>query len=196
MADRQNTTENINTVWSAGSAVSGHKGFSQTENNIPPASELWKNYFKNTMRGSVDGPWYQGDDQGRIDLGGSALTNGTSRTFAEATSTDPGPPKIEDYRINGINVSGLGGGEPDGGFVPTVASPGEGNGANPSFIPELNGAITLALKDNGAGGNVRSPDGGAACQINQNAAQESAEAPVYSNAGMYAWSDLFSPRPV
>ena len=199
MADRQNTTFGPNTSWGLGTANSARNGFPQTDSNIPPASDLWKNYFKNTMRGSTDGPWYDGDNQGRADLGGTVLENSTSRTFLASTSTTPAPPIINDLRINGVNVSSIGKGEPDGGFVPTVASPGEGNGANPFNIPALNGDLTEKLMDNGAGlslrGSIRDPYGGAGCQVNQDANQIGQESPVYSNAGMYAWSDLFSPRP-
>jgi hypothetical protein len=186
------TNPEIVTVSGLGTASPLKKGFQQTAVNVPSPDEVWKNFFGNVMRGSVDGPWY--GDGFSEELGDSV-----SRTFSDPSASGETPPEIKNDNIEGLGNPGtLGAGAPDGGFVPTVASPGAGNSDNPNMIPALNGRLVAKLLDAGAGnnsnGSILSPAAGSTSQTSQDSAQ-TGESPFYS-IGTYAWSDLVSPRPV
>ena len=191
MADSLPTTKGPYTEWGSGTANSSRSGFQQAPAAIPDEGEIWEEYFDNVLRGDQDGPWYG-------HTGTITLTH--SKTFSEASPTGEKPPKIRWDHIDGLGNPGIkGGGFPDGGFVPTVASPGAGNGDNPTTIPVLDGMLVRKLIDAGAGvnsnGSVIAPDEGSTCQTSQDAAQAGKRSPGYE-IGTYAWSDLISPRPV
>lgn len=182
MADTLPTTENVvSTEYGLGSAHSSRPGFQQTSDNLPASEDVWGEYFNGVMRGDTDG--YSGE---------SLPIAMFSRTFS-----DNSPPEITLLTIDGDSVGAHGAGSPDGGFVPSPASPGEGNGANASAIPALNGDFAKSLSFEGAGfsqnGSVLNPHEGAGCQENQDAFQ-SGVSPNYS-AGTYGWSDGVSPLP-
>lgn len=182
MADTLPTTENVvSTEYGLGSAHSSRPGFQQTSDNLPASEDVWGEYFNGVMRGDTDG--YSGE---------SLPIAMFSRTFS-----DNSPPEITLLTIDGDSVGAHGAGSPDGGFVPSPASPGEGNGTNASAIPALNGDFAKSLSFEGAGfsqnGSVLNPHEGAGCQENQDAFQ-SGVSPNYS-AGTYGWSAGVSPEP-
>ena len=172
------------TDFQKGQARSSHPGFSQTEDKLPPADKVWNNFFTNVLRGDSDGPWY----------GQAGLTISLdSRTFSDPSPTGAEPPNITSTEIDGVTVGTAGAGDPDGGFVPTVASPGEVPGAvnvNYSSIPALNGNAVTILESMGAGtstnGLILSPADTADCQTAKDGAQTGVS-PFYG-IGMYAWS--------
>ena len=165
------------TSWGTGTSNSARKGFPQTAGALPAASEVWPDYFNNVMRGNTD-------------TLGDTTTVSANRTFSLNR-----PPRITQYTINTTVVGELGGGEPDGGFVPTSASPGEGNGFNYSEIPALDGRLVDILASNGAGlgenGSLRNPHQDSSCQTDHDSAQAgtSPNYPIDSpSPGTGAWS--------
>ena len=87
-------------------------------------------------------------------------------------------------------MGSFGRGFPDGGFVPSVASPGEGNGVAANSIPSLNGMLVTKLQSAGAGnstnGLLLDPVDGSDCQTAQDSRQDGSS-PFY-DSGMNAWS--------
>ena len=178
MADTLPTTEPFTTtVYGLGTSNSARNGFQQTAGALPAAADVWGEYFNNVMRGKVD----------RL---GDRTTVSANRTFKSN-----GPPEITSTKIEKTEVGKLGGGEPDGGFVPTSASPGEGNGVNYKTIPELDGLLVKKLASHGAGsgenGSVRNPLEGASCQKDHDSRQTGIS-PNYpiggAEEGSGAWS--------
>ena len=180
MADTLPTTAPFTTtVYGLGTSNSARVGFPQTAGALPPASEVWGMYFDNVMRGDTD-------------TLGDTTTVSANRTFKSN-----GPPKITSTKIRTTKVGKLGGGEPDGGFVPTSASPGEGNGVNYAAIPELDGLLVKRLASHGAGsgenGSVRNPLEGASCQKDHDSNQTgiSPNYPIEGpEEGTGAWSGV------
>ena len=177
MADTLPTTEPFTTtVYGLGTSNSARKGFQQTAGALPAAADVWGDYFDNVMRG-------------RVDTFGDNTTVSANRTFESN-----GPPRITPTHINTTAVGELGDGEPDGGFVPTSASPGEGNGFNYKEIPALNGLLVTKLASNGAGlgenGSLLNPLQGAGCQKDHDSNQTgiSPNYPIDNPEGGGAWS--------
>lgn len=174
----------IVTEFQAGKARGSHPGFSQAADNMPPETELWNTFFTTVLRGDVDGPWY--DESGMT-------INTDSKTFSDASPTGQKPPTITATTVDGTTVGTAGAGAPDGGFVPTIASPGAVPGTvnvDYSSIPALNGEVVLKLQTLGAGlstnGLVLSPHDGSDCQTSHDSAQTGL-GPFYE-MGMHAWS--------
>lgn len=180
MADTLPTTEPFTTtVYGFGTSNSARKGFQQTAGALPAAADVWGDYFDNVMRGDTD-------------TFGDTTTVSANRTFSSN-----GPPEITSTHIgdtDGTPVGNLGGGEPDGGFVPTSASPGEGNGVKYSEIPELDGLLVEKLVSHGAGsgenGSVRNPQQTSAAQSFHGKIPGgiSPNYPIDNTAGGGAWS--------
>ena len=168
MADTLPTTEPFTTtVYGLGTSNSARVGFSQTAGALPAAADVWGEYFNNVMRGDTDS------------LSGVPETVEASRTFLDASPTGDAPPVITPTHVGSTKVGDLGGGAPDGGFVPTTASPGEGNGANPFTIPALKGDVVAALQAIGSAtvagigenGSCHNPKYSALCQTKQDSRQ-------------------------
>lgn len=168
MADTLPTTEPFTTtVYGLGTSNSARKGFQQTADALPAAADVWGEYFDNVMRGDTDS------------LSGAPETVKASRTFLDASPTGDAPAIITPTHVGSTNVGALGGGAPDGGFVPTTASPGEGNGTNPFTIPALNGVVVAKLQaigsatvaGEGENGSCHNPQYSAQCQTKQDSRQ-------------------------
>lgn len=190
MADELPTISGPYTEWALGKANSARQSFPQTPSAFPAENDLWQGYFGNVMRGDEDGPWY-GE--------AGSTTVAASKTFNEADEAGEKPPLITTTTIEGLGAVGtLGKGWPDGGFVPSVASPGEGNGADPALIAPMESKFVRKLEDGGAGknqnGSIISPSLASTAQTDQDAKQIG-RSPTY-DAGLYGWSDLITPRPV
>lgn len=162
-----------------GSSKSSHKGFQDGE--LPDADKLWKEYYTHVMRGDQD---FDG------------TTVAANRTFSAMGQDGQKPPVITAYKIGSTKVGDEGAGSPDGGFVPTTASPSDGS-TNASAIPALNGAVVTRLGTTGAGsqdnGLLLSPLKGSKCQMGQGWNPSAPEHPTYSMVGtnltLGGWSD-------
>ena len=127
------------TDFHAGQARAEHPGFPARSDNLPGEDKVWSAFFTNVLRGSADGPWYDQTFSTQVDY---------SRTFSDGgTGLKEAPPTITATSIAGVNPALEGGGAPDGGFVPTVASPGETAGAIGIF--GLSGCDTHLPKERG-----------------------------------------------
>tara|TARA_Y100001970_G_C13742210_1_gene606814 strand:- start:28 stop:612 length:585 start_codon:yes stop_codon:yes gene_type:complete len=176
------------TDFHAGQARAEHPGFPARSDNLPGEDKVWSAFFTNVLRGSADGPWYDQTFSTQVDY---------SRTFSDGgTGLKEAPPTITATSIAGVNPALEGGGAPDGGFVPTVASPGETAGAinvDYSSIPALGGQLVTKLQTLGAGlgtnGLLLAPKEASDLQSTLDAANSSdtCMSPQYP-AGMTAWS--------
>jgi hypothetical protein len=117
------------TSFTTGQANATHAGFSQTSTELPDSETIWSEYFNNVMRGSTD-------------IDGTAVD--ASKTFSDADSTGDGPPSIVLYSPTSWPHGSTPGaaGNPAGGFVPAVGSPGVGGDAStirkvPGFIRKM-----------------------------------------------------------
>jgi len=138
----QYTTDNPDKAgdqFTEGVAKAEHSGFQK--NQLPDSDKIWNQYYQEVLRGERD-------------LDGSIV--GASRSFNANN-----PPLITPKTIGPVEQGLLGGGAPDGGFVPTTASPGEGNGSNPKNIPAMKGLLNAKLVTQGAAsgrnGSVQNP---------------------------------------
>ena len=158
MAATLPTTENtLARPWGLGKSGSGIRpGFSQTSDKLPPADEQWSNYYSNVMRGSDDGPWFSEGYTTALDY---------SRTYSDPSSIGEKPPEITWSGVDGTTYRG-GEGLPWGGFRPTIASPGSGNGLNPSAISglDLSPVDFLGAEATGKNGSLESPSAGSLSQ--------------------------------
>ena len=110
----QTTTKpSVVTSFTTGQANAAHAGFSQTSTELPDSETIWSEYFNNVMRGSTD-------------IDGTAVD--ASKTFSDSDSTGDGPPSIVLYSPTSWPDGSTPGaaGNPAGGFVPAVGSPGVG----------------------------------------------------------------------
>ena len=128
----QYTTDNPDKAgdqFTEGVAKAEHAGFQQGQ--LPDSDEIWNQYYQKVLRGERD-------------IDGSVV--GASRSFSANN-----PPTITPKTIGSTEQGPLGKGAPDGGFVPTAASPGEGKGSNPANIPAMNNLLSSKLALRGAG---------------------------------------------
>ena len=173
----QYTTDNPDKAgdqFTEGVAKAEHSGFQQGQ--LPDSDAIWNQYYQKVLRGERD-------------IDGSIV--GASRTF-----TANNPPLITSKTIGPKEQGLLGKGAPDGGFVPTTASPGEGNGANPTNIPAMNGLLNHRLNILGAGsgrnGSCVNPEHASNRQLAQ--AANATSSPSYKMPGkdgssLSGWSE-------
>ena len=165
----QYTTENPDRgeSFSLGEAKPEHSGFAS--NQLPNASDLWKQYYDNVLRGNE---------------------SGEQMTFSAADLTNRKPPHIDEQRIDGNPQNGKGG-IPFGGMMPTIASPGEGNGTNPSALPLIPPTVEKT-GNNGEFGSRMAPLAGSLKQVGQSnggAGPHPSYKMVGTNKVLAAWSD-------
>jgi len=161
MAKLLPTTEiTVTTPWGMGKSGSETRpGFAQTDSSLPASADMWKNYFSNVMRGDTDGPWFTEGYTTSLDY---------SRTYSDESSVGESPPEITYSSIDGVLFTGKLG-NPMGGWQPTIASPGEGNGVNPSALPvmpmvEIKLSDTTAGRGLGINGSLEDPLAGSQAQ--------------------------------
>ena len=168
------------TGFGLGTSNNSIKGF-QTD-QVPGPEDLWAQFYVGVLRGSND------------IVGGGSVSH--SKTFSEVQPTGEKPPKITLEKIDDTLVGSKGAGAPDGGFVPTVASPGEGNAFNADNIPAMGGKVSLGMNTQygsgtGRNGSVMNPVEGSDKQPDSDAPQGTS--PNYRmvgvNSSLAAWSD-------
>ena len=111
-------------------------------------------------------------------------------SFSKADAFGVRPPHIDENTID-ANPQNGGAGDPFGGMMPTIASPGEGNGTNPSAIPSIPPSVQKT-GHSGEFGSHMAPLQGSLKQEGQSNGG-AGKSPTYNIAGanssLAAWSD-------